>query len=131
MASGNFGGLALSAPVMRAPDELGFEEPTPIRARAIPPPLEGRNVVAQALTGTGKTAALGIPLRNASTSSVTSRRRLSSHRPASSPSRLPNISAARTSPWCTPVPIYGGQPIDRQLRAPPRRACNRRYTRGG
>ena len=58
----DFQGLALSEPVRRSLDELGFEEPTPVQARAIPLLLEGRDVVAQALTGTGKTAAFGIPL---------------------------------------------------------------------
>ncbi|MGB0651756.1 MAG: DEAD/DEAH box helicase [Thermoplasmatota archaeon] len=41
---------------------MGYEEPTPIQAQAIPPMLEGRDVVGQARTGTGKTAAFGIPL---------------------------------------------------------------------
>jgi ATP-dependent RNA helicase DeaD len=41
---------------------MGFEEPTPIQARVIPLLLAGHDVVAQALTGTGKTAAFGIPL---------------------------------------------------------------------
>lgn len=62
MASGNFGGLALSASVMRSLDDMGFEEPTPVQVQAIPPLLKGRDLVAQALTGTGKTAAFGIPL---------------------------------------------------------------------
>src|SRR2546421_12416771 len=58
----DFQGLALSEAMRRSLDELGFEEPTPVQARAIPLLLEGRDVVAQALTGTGKTAAFGIPL---------------------------------------------------------------------
>jgi ATP-dependent RNA helicase DeaD len=42
--------------------QLGYEEPTPVQRAAIPPLLEGRDVVAQAATGTGKTAAFAIPL---------------------------------------------------------------------
>jgi superfamily II DNA/RNA helicase len=44
---------------------MGYEVPTPIQSQAIPPMLEGRDVVGQARTGTGKTAAFGIPLINA------------------------------------------------------------------
>ena len=57
-----FADLGLSEPLLRSLAELGFEEPTPVQARAIPFLLHGRDVVAQALTGTGKTAAFGIPL---------------------------------------------------------------------
>jgi ATP-dependent RNA helicase DeaD len=57
-----FGGLELSEPVARALDEMGYHEPTEIQAAAIPPLLDGRDVVGQAQTGTGKTAAFGIPL---------------------------------------------------------------------
>ena len=57
-----FADLNLSGPLLRSLGEMGFEEPTPIQARAIPLLMEGRDVVAQALTGTGKTAAYGIPL---------------------------------------------------------------------
>ena len=41
--------------------ELGYEEPTPVQRQAIPPLLEGRDVLAEAPTGTGKTAAFAIP----------------------------------------------------------------------
>ena len=58
----NFGDLKLSAPVVLALQEMGFEEPTPVQAKSIPCLMGGRDVVAQALTGTGKTAAFGIPL---------------------------------------------------------------------
>ena len=52
----------ISEEVSRAIGEMGFEEPTPIQRDAIPPMLEGRDVIGQAQTGTGKTAAFGIPL---------------------------------------------------------------------
>src|SRR2546423_3953400 len=58
----DFAGLGISELVLQSVREMGFEEPTPVQARAIPLLLEGRDVVAQALTGTGKTAAFGIPL---------------------------------------------------------------------
>ncbi|HOE16501.1 MAG TPA: DEAD/DEAH box helicase [Syntrophorhabdaceae bacterium] len=57
-----FEDLALSREFRRAVEEMGFEELTPIQARAIPPILEGRDVIGQAQTGTGKTLAFGIPL---------------------------------------------------------------------
>ena len=59
---GKFGEITVSEPVLKSLRDMGFEEPTPVQARAIPLLLEGRDVVAQALTGTGKTAAFGIPL---------------------------------------------------------------------
>src|SRR5687767_2701173 len=58
----DFGGLKLSQPLLRSLKEMGFEEPTPVQERAIPYLLSGTDIVAQALTGTGKTAAFGIPL---------------------------------------------------------------------
>ena len=58
----DFGSLGLSQAVLRSLGEMGFDEPTPVQAHVIPCLIEGRDVVAQALTGTGKTAAFGIPL---------------------------------------------------------------------
>ncbi len=59
----NFELLGLSKPVLRAIAELGFESPTPIQEQAIPVMLGGtQDVVALAQTGTGKTAAFGLPL---------------------------------------------------------------------
>ncbi len=54
--------LELNPAILRAVEEMGFEEMSPIQANAIPVILEGRDVVGQAQTGTGKTAAFGIPL---------------------------------------------------------------------
>jgi len=54
--------LGLSPQVQQALDELGFEEPTPIQDQAIPELLGGHDVIGQAQTGTGKTAAFGLPL---------------------------------------------------------------------
>lgn len=57
-----FRDLGLPASVLEALDEIGYETPTPIQARTIPPLLEGRDVLGQAQTGTGKTAAFALPL---------------------------------------------------------------------
>jgi len=118
MASGNFGGLALSASVLRSLDDMGFEEPTPVQVQAIPPLLKGRDLVAQALTGTGKTAAFGIPLieridikRNVPQAVVLAPTRELAVQVAEQLGQLGRHRGVRL------VPIYGGQPIDRQLRA--------------
>jgi ATP-dependent RNA helicase DeaD len=60
--SSQFGDLGLSHEVSRAIAEMGYEVPTEIQERVIPLLLEGQDVVGQAQTGTGKTAAFGIPL---------------------------------------------------------------------
>ncbi|MGZ8665987.1 MAG: DEAD/DEAH box helicase [Solirubrobacterales bacterium] len=57
-----FRDLGLSSEVQQTLDELGFEEPTPIQEQAIPELLAGNDVIGQAQTGTGKTAAFGLPL---------------------------------------------------------------------
>ena len=57
-----FRDLGLSPEIQQALDELGFDEPTPIQEQAIPELLGGHDVIGQAQTGTGKTAAFGLPL---------------------------------------------------------------------
>src|ERR671916_235173 len=57
-----FAELGLSQPLLEALDHLGYQEPTPIQEQTIPMLLEGRDVIGQAQTGTGKTAAFGLPL---------------------------------------------------------------------
>ena len=57
-----FSELGLSEPLLQALTHLGYEEPTPIQEQAIPALLEGRDVIGQAQTGTGKTAAFGLPI---------------------------------------------------------------------
>lgn len=54
--------LNLDAKILRAVTDMGFEAASPIQAKAIPLELEGRDIIGQAQTGTGKTAAFGIPL---------------------------------------------------------------------
>jgi ATP-dependent RNA helicase DeaD len=57
-----FKDLGLAAEIQQALDELGYQEPTPIQEQAIPELLGGHDVIGQAQTGTGKTAAFGLPL---------------------------------------------------------------------
>ena len=57
-----FNDLGLAPEIQQALDELGYQEPSPIQERAIPELLAGHDVIGQAQTGTGKTAAFGLPL---------------------------------------------------------------------
>ncbi|MDX6650656.1 MAG: ATP-dependent helicase DeaD [Solirubrobacteraceae bacterium] len=58
----SFADLGLSEPLMQALRDVGYESPSPIQVQGIPPLLEGRDVIGQAQTGSGKTAAFGLPL---------------------------------------------------------------------
>jgi ATP-dependent RNA helicase DeaD len=58
----SFKDLGLSAAIQQTLDELGYQDPTAIQAQAIPELLSGHDVIGQAQTGTGKTAAFGLPL---------------------------------------------------------------------
>ncbi|MEW6109176.1 MAG: DEAD/DEAH box helicase [Nitrospirota bacterium] len=58
----SFKDLDLSSALLKAVREMGFEEPTPIQKLTIPHALEGRDIIGQAQTGTGKTASFGIPI---------------------------------------------------------------------
>ncbi len=114
----DFEDFGISAPVLRALREMGFEEPTPVQAAAMPSLLAGRDVVAQALTGTGKTAAYGIPLAEhidpqfrpiqAVVLSPTRELAIQVEEHLSQLARYRNLRF---------LAIYGGQPIERQLRA--------------
>ena len=57
-----FAKLGLTKPLLRGVQSMGYGDPTPIQLRAIPPALEGRDVIASAQTGTGKTAAFALPV---------------------------------------------------------------------
>lgn len=57
-----FGSLKLHSDLLRGIKELGFVKPTPIQADAIPPAMEGRDILAAAATGSGKTAAFLLPI---------------------------------------------------------------------
>jgi ATP-dependent RNA helicase DeaD len=114
-----FSDFHLSREIGKAIEDMGFEEPTPIQALAIPLIQSGHDVTAQAQTGTGKTAAFGIPLIEKIDAS---------HRTVQAivlcPTRELAIQIAEEFsellthlPRITVLPVYGGQPIDRQLRA--------------
>jgi ATP-dependent RNA helicase DeaD len=60
----NFSDFNLKKEILKRLEEIGFEKPSPIQEKAIPLVLEGKDIVAQAQTGTGKTAAFGLPILN-------------------------------------------------------------------
>src|SRR5690606_11980951 len=57
-----FADLALPEPLLRVLRDVGYESPSPIQAQTIPPLLAGQDLVGQAQTGTGKTAAFALPI---------------------------------------------------------------------
>ena len=61
-AAAAFAALGLDAKLVSTLAELGYEEPTPIQRETIPPLLAGRDMMGQAATGTGKTAAFALPM---------------------------------------------------------------------
>lgn len=118
-----FTDLNLTQEVLRAVTEMGFEEATPIQAQSIPPILEGRDVVGQARTGTGKTCAFGIPAVETADPEAESIQVL-----VLCPTRELTIqtaeelsSVAKYKRGIRILPVYGGQPIERQLTALRRR----------
>ena len=58
----SFDQLKLAPAIFKVINEVGYESPSPIQAQSIPPLLEGRDLLGQAQTGTGKTAAFSLPL---------------------------------------------------------------------
>src|SRR6058998_1861222 len=113
-----FGNLNLSGPVTRALQEMGFEEPTPVQAQAVPLLLDGRDVVAQALTGTGKTAAFGIPIvERIDPSRVTTQAVVLVPTRELALQDAEQIGQIGRNSGLRLLPIYGGQPIYHQLRA--------------
>ncbi|MEU7993725.1 DEAD/DEAH box helicase [Micromonospora sp. NPDC049060] len=115
-----FADLGLRAELLGALNALGYEEPTPIQREAIPPLLAGRDLLGQAATGTGKTAAFALPLLQ----------RMPDDRPGGAPVALVLVPTRELAVQVSEafhrygkdlgarvLPIYGGQPIGRQLRA--------------
>lgn len=113
----SFQDLGLSPELLKAIDDMGFEEPSPIQVLAIPPLLAGSDVVGQAQTGTGKTAAFGLPLLEKVTSASNTQAivlcptRELAIQVAEELSKL-----ASRKKGVSILPIYGGQAIDRQFR---------------
>ena len=115
----SFEDLGLSKELLKSVQDMGFEEPSPIQALTIPSLLAGRDVVGQAQTGTGKTAAFAIPILER----VDPR---SKHPQALvlCPTRelaiqvaeeIGKLAARKRGIFA--LPVYGGQPIERQFRA--------------
>jgi len=115
--SPTFEDLGLSGPLLKSLKDVGYEEPTPIQVRVIPALLGGGDVIAQAQTGSGKTAAFGLPIIE----TIDPRLR----RPQAlilCPTRELAIQVAEAlhkygrHKEVETLPIYGGQPYERQFR---------------
>ncbi len=115
---GSFAELELSAPLLQALADVGYEHPSPIQQACIPPLLAGRDLLGEAQTGTGKTAAFALPLLH--------RLDLSRREPqvlVLTPTRELAIQVAeafqqyaRHLPGFQIQPVYGGQSLSLQLR---------------
>lgn len=113
-----FAEFGLEPKVLQAITELGFEESTPIQEKAIPVALTGSDMIGQAQTGTGKTAAFGIPLitkidttEDRVVALVMTPTRELAIQVAEEIGKLSRFKGIRS------LPIYGGQDIGRQIRA--------------
>ncbi|RKD35057.1 DEAD/DEAH box helicase [Lacrimispora algidixylanolytica] len=119
METMRFDELQLDERILRAVADMGFEEASPIQAQAIPVQVEGRDIIGQAQTGTGKTAAFGIPLLQKVDPKVKKLQAI-----ALCPTRELAIQVAdeirRLAKYMhgvKVVPIYGGQDIVKQIRS--------------
>ena len=120
-ATGDFASLGLEPRLVKALEELGYEEPTPIQRAAIPPLIAGRDVLGQAATGTGKTAAFALPMLQ----------RLGAEKPEKKglrglilvPTRELAVQVASAvhrygrALGINVLPVYGGQSLGLQARA--------------
>jgi ATP-dependent RNA helicase DeaD len=114
----SFADLALSSPLLKAIQEAGYETPSPIQAASIPHLLTGHDLLGQAQTGTGKTAAFALPILNA----IELRNR-SLQALVLTPTRELALQVAEAFQGYARhmkdfhiLPIYGGQSMDSQLR---------------
>lgn len=119
METVKFDELQLDERIIRAITEMGFEEASPIQAQAIPVAMEGRDMIGQAQTGTGKTAAFGLPLLQKVDPKVKKLQAI-----VLLPTRELAIQVAeemrRFAKFMHGVkvlPIYGGQDIVKQIRS--------------
>ncbi len=115
--STDFAALGLPGPLLAALAEVGYESPSPIQAQAIPPLLDGRDLIGQAQTGTGKTAAFALPLLARIDASASHPQLL-----VLAPTRELALQVAeamqtyaRFLPGFHVLPIYGGQGMGTQL----------------
>ena len=114
----DFESLGLSAPVLKAVKDVGYETPSPIQAAGIPPLLEGHDLLGQAQTGTGKTAAFALPILSNIDLKVKNPQVL-----VLAPTRELAIQVAEAFQTYARymknfhvLPVYGGQGYDTQLR---------------
>ena len=114
-----FADLGLSEPVMKAVAAVGYETPSPIQAATIPAMLQGRDVLGQAQTGTGKTGAFALPVLSNIDLNATKPQVL-----VLAPTRELAIQVAEafqtysaSMPGFRVLPVYGGQPYGQQLSA--------------
>jgi ATP-dependent RNA helicase DeaD len=114
-----FADLGLSSDILRAVGEMGFEEPSPIQVLAIPFLLAGKDIVGQAQTGTGKTAAFGIPLLEKICPRLARPQALivcpTRELAIQVAEELGRLAGGRRGVFV--LPVYGGQPVERQLRS--------------
>ncbi len=113
-----FKDLQLAPAVYKVIDEIGYETPTPIQAQSIPPLLEGRDLLGQAQTGTGKTAAFSLPLLSRLNPKLKAPQIL-----VLTPTRELALQVAeamqtyaRHLKGFQVLPVYGGQNMGQQLR---------------
>lgn len=113
-----FAEFGLESDVLQAISEMGFEEATPIQAKAIPVALAGKDMIGQAQTGTGKTAAFGVPLiskipakEDRIVALIMAPTRELAIQVAEEIEKLGRFKGLRS------LAIYGGQDISRQIRS--------------
>src|SRR5262245_42682605 len=116
-----FGSLNLSGALVSAVTALGYEEPTPVQRETIPLLLSGRDMLAQAATGTGKTAAFMLPMLHRLSAEPGERRRtrgliLVPTRELAMQVAEATHKYARGSGLAV-IPVYGGASIGQQVRA--------------
>ena len=115
----NFNELNLRSEILRAVSELGYEQATDIQAGSIPSILAGQDVTGRSSTGTGKTAAFGIPIvqRTAENEDRSSVLILAPTRELALQITGEIRKYAKYLPSISVACIYGGQPMDPQIRA--------------
>jgi len=113
-----FSDLGISAEILKSVEEMGYTQPSPIQTQAIPYVLQGRDVIGQAQTGTGKTAAFAIPIIDLVDASVNKPQAI-----ILCPTRELAVQVegeiqklAKYHRAINSVAIYGGESIDRQIR---------------
>jgi ATP-dependent RNA helicase DeaD len=119
MEKRKFAELGLSAEVLKAVDKMGFEEASPIQTAVIPLLLSGKDVVGQSATGSGKTAAFGIP----AVDKVDPKKKVvqvlilcpTRELAVQVAEEIAKLAFFKTG--VREVPIFGGQPYERQIRA--------------